>query len=420
MKSVLRSALVCIYVLLLSATAYANLRVTIVKTDDNLCGQIGDFWKTAALSLGYTVTFRPPSFLSQSVHSYQTDIIIVACDKVNLDALQTQTIKSFVEEGGGVFIQAEFDRLKANNIAFEKLVNDLGGIFAWKGTTNGNIVPQTVLSTMSYVNNVISVLDDAFFFGCYGEGENGVKPILERKDKFYGFMFCPDRISDGRLMCVSDQDWLFYDNDKHLFLQNALVHLSRTIPKETVCYDQPLYSGAIKDIRSHLLNKKFIDLDWHFSPQIDTDEFEVEVENGSGSFQRVGVVAASATLEDYHFYYVAPAPGAYLFRIKAISKNKEAIYSPATEVKVPYFDKQTAGVSIHAQHDLLILTEFTDTRSVRYQLVDVSGRVVKNGVFDAGTGAFLCPDIQTLPRGVYRVLIFVGDERNVFSYLKNE
>ena len=167
-------------------------------------------WQAVAQGMGHTATVMPQTTLDNTTFFPTTDILIISCGTGALPPNRVATIQQFIQQGGDVFIQSEYQcSVYETNIAFESIVTTLGGSFSWNGTVAGVLAPMNILGSISHNTNNIPVLS-CYWYGCRGTTTCGghVEPFLEYNGDYFGFVFCPPNPAYGRLITDSDQDWI--------------------------------------------------------------------------------------------------------------------------------------------------------------------------------------------------------------------
>lgn len=181
--------------------------VLITNTRSSSPTQLMDLnWKRAANLLGLTNEIIPHSDLD-SLHFIQdSPILIIASGVENISNQQQAVVLEYIKNGGHVYVQSEFRINFAGNQLFEYLVNKSGGSFAWEGETNSNLNPANIPSYIQDDNS--PALLDYFWNGTYGCGGKQIFPLISYDEKDYGFIFQSDETHVGRIMTMSDQDWI--------------------------------------------------------------------------------------------------------------------------------------------------------------------------------------------------------------------
>ncbi|MEL6865454.1 MAG: T9SS type B sorting domain-containing protein, partial [Bacteroidota bacterium] len=101
---------------------------------------------------------------------------------------------------------------------------------SWDGKSSGSLAPMNIIGTdlgQAAPINPISY----YWYGTYGSGDKTIIPFLEHDNKHYGFIFCPENVGYGKMVTISDQDWV-RTNDNPILMNQILKYL----------VDNPAYS----------------------------------------------------------------------------------------------------------------------------------------------------------------------------------
>lgn len=220
------------YLLVLSILVYfipfsKAVNVTVIESQLGNPGHVMDtMWLTVCTNLGFTTTIGPQTTLDNNAFFSTTDILIVSSGIINLPPNRVNTILQFLQQGGDVYLQAEYLPSYTTNQAFVDLVTALGGGFSWITSVSGDLQPMSVLGSLSNTPNVISPLG-YFWYGVSGSPCSNVEPFLQYQGDYFGYIFCPGSTGIGRLICTTDQDWIRTAtlNDQNL-MANILNNLT--------------------------------------------------------------------------------------------------------------------------------------------------------------------------------------------------
>jgi len=214
-----------ILISLLAITSFSfGFNVTIIESESFNSGQRMDsIWYSVCVSMGYTASVLPQTTLDDNTFFATTDLLIVSSGVIALPNNRILTIQQFLQTGKPAYIQAEYLPTYGGDIAFQTIVNNLGGTFAWGGTTDGDLAPMNILGTFATNNNAVTSLS-YYWYGCYGTGGCTVENMIEYNGQYFGFQFCPPTTGIGRLSTTSDQDWV-NSQTSNLFMENILTNL---------------------------------------------------------------------------------------------------------------------------------------------------------------------------------------------------
>jgi hypothetical protein len=187
-------------------------------------------WQARATALGHTATIVSQEALDDIGNLAGTDILIVASGVIDLPPNRVQTILQFVDSGGPAYLQGEYHPSYTSNLAFQEIVNTLGGSFTISGTVSGDLVPMNVLGSLATTPNVVTTLP-YFWYGCAGTGDATVESFLEYQGDYFGWIFTPPD-GEGGLIHTTDQDWIIYaDNyqECRALMENILAYLDEHV-----------------------------------------------------------------------------------------------------------------------------------------------------------------------------------------------
>lgn len=221
---ILKSVLFLLVCLLAMPNRSEALHVTIIESQSYLSSDLMDIkWQSVLTGMGHTSTILPQSTLDNTSFFSNTDILLISNGSITLPPNRVNTILQFLQIGKPVYLQGEYNCSLSSNQAFAYLVNTLGGTFNWGGVTNGilqlNILTSFATTSIQLFNPVLN----NFNFGCHGAG-CGIQYFLEGSGKFYGYFFCPPNPSIGRLIQITDQDWI-NSNANDTLMKNVMTHL---------------------------------------------------------------------------------------------------------------------------------------------------------------------------------------------------
>lgn len=197
--------------------------VMIVESKSYIGGHDMDTeWQNVVLQAGGTPTIVPQTALDSTTFFSTTDILVVSSGVIDLPANRTQTIQSFLTQGGKVYLQGEYLTTYTSNQAFSTIINALGGSFTWGATIAGDLIPMAVTGTLSTTPHSVPSLG-YFWYGANGTGDQTVTPFLTYAGNELGWVFDPPG-SAGRMIQTTDQDWVRTTTSPQL-MENILVEL---------------------------------------------------------------------------------------------------------------------------------------------------------------------------------------------------
>jgi hypothetical protein len=201
--------------------------ITIIESQSANSGHIMDLnWQAIATEMGHTATIVSQETLDDISNLAGTDILIVASGVIDLPPERVQTILQFVDSGGPAYLQGEYHPAYTSNLAFQEIVNTLGGSFTISGTVSFDLVPMNVLGTLATTPNVVTTLP-YFWYGCAGTGDATVESFLEYQGDYFGWIFTPPD-GEGGLIQTTDEDWIIYSGgypECEALMENILAYL---------------------------------------------------------------------------------------------------------------------------------------------------------------------------------------------------
>lgn len=181
-------------------------------------------WDSVVKTMGMTSTIVPNNTLDNNSFFAGTDILIVASGVIALPPNRINTIMQFIQQGGMVYLQTEYDTTYTSNQGFSFIVNTLGGNFTWTGTVTGTLYP-TVSGCLSSTPHYVPPFT-YFWYGASATFTANIESFLNYQGNDLGFIFCGNP-GLGRMITTTDQDWIrnFGANDIFL-MENILFNLN--------------------------------------------------------------------------------------------------------------------------------------------------------------------------------------------------
>ena len=156
-------------------------------------------------------------------------------------------------------------------------------------------------------------------------------------------------------------------------------------------------------------------LDWSTADELNNSHFEIQRANDAGqAFRTIGRVEAdevTAAVHHYTFTDVNARPGKNYYRLKQIDHDGRYQYSPLRSVTFAA-SRFAVEVRPNPAQDMVTVYLREALTAGRIAMIDMAGRVVYDGTFNAGTDAheILLDRIQA---GIYSLVVTSGDDRNV-------
>lgn len=152
-------------------------------------------------------------------------------------------------------------------------------------------------------------------------------------------------------------------------------------------------------------DNKRVKLSWATSEEANSKEFQIERSGDGAHFVKIGTVAAKGNSNlrtDYTFYDEQPLQGSNFYRLRQVDLDKKAAYSKT--VKVNFVQTLALRINPNPAHGTLYLSVDNATTVESIQVIDLSGRVVKQ-LIPAGSVQGLAIDVAGLSKGVYTVKV---------------
>ncbi|MEE1945232.1 MBG domain-containing protein [Pedobacter sp. KR3-3] len=224
MKKALQLVLLSLFFQL--SAAAQNVKIT----QNGLNPSIATQWENVATELGYNVSTVPRSILDDNSFFSTTDILIISGGTDSYTVAQLNVVKDFLASGKSVYLQGEYLTTYSNNQFFSQIIASYGDSFTWTGTVDGQLggANMTIVGSLSYLNNSITSLP-YFWYGATGVSTSTrLIPFVYNGTQPLGWMYNPVNASYGRLMLITDQDWIgnvgLYPAVANL-MKNILYHL---------------------------------------------------------------------------------------------------------------------------------------------------------------------------------------------------
>ena len=179
-------------------------------------------WRNATQRLGHGAEIFDKNVLSDPQALCDFDIIIISSGLTELNTEQHNNLTQYIQSGIHAYLQSEYLMSTPGNILFKGMVEHFGGTFDWDQERNGNISPMNVLANLGSSPNTNLQLD-YFWYGVSGIGDQTIMPFLEHNNKNYGFVFSSPMPSYGKIMTITDQDWIRVDANP-MMLENMLTY----------------------------------------------------------------------------------------------------------------------------------------------------------------------------------------------------
>jgi hypothetical protein len=151
-------------------------------------------------------------------------------------------------------------------------------------------------------------------------------------------------------------------------------------------------------------------LEWKMGTDEIADYFEIEKSKGGSMFTRIGSVQANGT---YSYSFVDRMPGETdnYYRIKAVNKQGEMVYSSIVSLKTNTKSNKVILLTNPASSTLVFKHQASDNSS--YRITDTWGRIIVSGKI-SNYAVISSVDISKLLPGSY-LLQIIGENENTFT-----
>ena len=191
--------------------------------------------------------------------------------------------------------------------------------------------------------------------------------------------------------------------------------VAQSIAVGTVAFSLPtlpvsLFSfSGIRQAQNVLLN-------WSTTQEINSASFEIERNNGSNNWEKIGAVAASGnstTQKDYSFTDVNPQGSLLLYRLKQIDIDNNYKYSSIVRISGKNANTDILSYPNPFTSQLSININSPAGQSVGVNLYDAGGKMIRNEtrILSAGNNSVTINSLDKLAGGIY--YIEVKDETGV-------
>jgi hypothetical protein len=208
-----------------------GLDVNIIQATSNGSSPAYYQWEDIADGMGQNGVIRQKTFLDDPANLAATDILVIsiATDASVYTPARIANLVAYLQGGGRVFLQSEFNETYAGNVAFQSIVNALGSGFQWATQpVQGFLSPLQVLGSLSTETNAAGPITQSFWWGCPALCDDGMERFLEYDGQAFGFIYCAPGGAGGRIITMSDQDLIqnFSTPAVEDLMENILTNLA--------------------------------------------------------------------------------------------------------------------------------------------------------------------------------------------------
>lgn len=188
-------------------------------------------WANAANNLGIAHSIQSSSLLDSIIDPTVYEAVIISNGLHEISQVNQSNLLNYLIAGGHIYVQCEFDVALGTNQLFKHLVDETGSSFTWHGTIPNDIAPVSISSALQTDGH--STILDHFWYGTNGCGGNYIVPILSKEENHYGFTYENYDAAIGRVLTISDHDWIRRIDDttpdRKALLERLLEELTRDI-----------------------------------------------------------------------------------------------------------------------------------------------------------------------------------------------
>ena len=376
---------------------------------------------------GTTVTGN--SFIGGSGSNTFNDITI----KKSANGVQ---LNNDINLNGKLFMQSDSLFLNGHNINMATNASIAGESSASQITspTGGNIILSLNLNSPNAFNpgNIGIELTSAANLGSTiikrGDKEqttsNGGKSILRYYDiiptnntglnatvKFYYNDAELNGINEPELNMFASSNggatWILLGKDgsdisNNWVLKNGIDHFNRLTLASNINNALPLklISFSVQYINNSTR------LQWQTSSEQNTSHFSIERSSDGINFSSIGNVNAagnSSILKNYEFNDPQSNKGLNYYRLKMVDVDGKYIYSKVLVIKID--GKSILQIFPNPAKNILYIQASGENEKATVQIIDVTGRKVKEEKFTLNGTTSFSIDISGLPQGIYNLLL---------------
>ena len=108
-----------------------SLSIKIVESQSfNVLHDMDLTWLAVCQNMGHNASIEQQNILDNTDFFNTTDILIISSGVVEMPDNRRDIIQQYVEQGGPVYFQSEYDKNLTANQAFQTIVNNLNGVFS--------------------------------------------------------------------------------------------------------------------------------------------------------------------------------------------------------------------------------------------------------------------------------------------------
>ena len=162
---------------------------------------------------------------------------------------------------------------------------------------------------------------------------------------------------------------------------------------------------TLLSFNSSLENKNVI-LHWQTAQEINTSYFIIERSTNGTDFSSIGKIVASgnsSTTKNYSYTDTKPINGTNYYRLKMLDTDGKYIYSKVLVIKID--GKSTLQIFPNPAKNILYIQASGENEKATVQIIDVTGRIIKEEKISLNGNTSFSIDINNLPDGLYNLIL---------------
>ncbi len=167
-------------------------------------------------------------------------------------------------------------------------------------------------------------------------------------------------------------------------------------------------------------NKVDVVLQWQTASEQNTSHFNLERSKDGSNFFFIGKVDAAGNnnpIKKYSYTDNTPANGINFYRLKMIDTDGKFAYSSIVAVKKE--DKNSLQLFPNPAKNILYLQVSGENENAWIQILDLSGRIVKDQKIILNGNSLLSLDISELPKSIYTLILKRKEKQERHQFVKD-
>lgn len=227
MSSITKTYIVLGCCLVLALNTFAQ-KVAILESQSIYSShKMDNRWHDKCLSFGMDAQIHAYDFLNNNCLIEDTEIIIISSSVNPLSTTHINNLKEFVASGGNLYLQGEWNFALAGNAAFEEITEYFADDFNWKDSIKIQLAPMPIMTPLNNNYNLVTSME-YYWSGATATFTGPFEAILKKAADNYGFLYTPTQAHAGKVICISDQDWVRLGLSD-TFFENIIQYLKEEI-----------------------------------------------------------------------------------------------------------------------------------------------------------------------------------------------